>query len=122
MSEDAKTTRDGVTVPEEQDGCNLHAHFQYFVLSRLRTLMQDTLDMIRLEESPPGPPAPGLEAYAAAFILHFEVAHFSRNLRNGHLYRASQASFFCFSYEKFLVRDLHFLDAACLEGSGRYHC
>jgi hypothetical protein len=100
ISENVKTTRDGRVMPE-MDNCNLYAHFQYFVLSRLRILIHETLDIIRSEESALERPEQALGAYAAACILHFEVNHFWRNLRNGPLYQVSQASLYFLTMKVF---------------------
>ncbi|KAF8853413.1 hypothetical protein BDZ45DRAFT_748622 [Acephala macrosclerotiorum] len=83
--EEIHTTRDNNPIPNQFTHYNLHIHFRFLVLSRLRELLERTLATIRFEDPENEFPEYTRASYAAAFVLRREVDYFMKNLRNGPL-------------------------------------
>jgi hypothetical protein len=84
-TEYVQTSRNGLHVENEYSGYNLEAHYKYFLVCRLRELIDIVLNAIRLEDPLNQYPYWCSNAYAAAVILRSEVEHFKCSLRNGSL-------------------------------------
>jgi hypothetical protein len=80
-----QTFRDGIGVGNECFEYNLEAHFRYFLICRLRELVDGLLGAIRFEDPFGAYSSWCSHAYAAAVISHCEISHFRSSLRNGHL-------------------------------------
>lgn len=84
-SEYATTTQDGFPIGNQYTGYNLDAHFKYFLVCRIRELVNTVLDAIRFEDQLKQYPHLCSNAYAAAVIAEKEINQFRSSLRNGWL-------------------------------------
>ena len=89
-TEHVQTLVGGILVNNDHTRYKLEAQIMYFLVWRAEQLINELLDIIRLED-PSRPPEQLLEwgwacnAYAAAVVLYHEIDYFRMSLRHGAL-------------------------------------
>jgi hypothetical protein len=84
IDQETYTCTDGVTVPNEYQHNNVGKQMRYFLVTRLRELVDHVMVAARVEVTDETPQYCA-SAYAAGSILYHELSYFRHALKHGHL-------------------------------------